>query len=53
MADQNNTNPQQPPQGYYVVNMSTAPYAAYPTTANTQVPVFPNPVPQQYPVVLV
>jgi len=46
MADQQ-TTPQQS-QGYYVVNMSTAPYAAYPTTANTQVPVFPNPVPQQF-----
>jgi len=53
MADQNNTqinNTQQPqqPQNYYVVNMSTAPYAAYPTLANSQVPVYPNPVPQQY-----
>jgi len=54
MADQqpqqnNNINQQQPPQqGYYVVNMSTAPYASYPTTLNTQVPVFPNPVQQPY-----
>jgi len=52
MADQQNntqinSQPQQP-QNYYVVNMSTAPYAAYPTLANTQVPVYPNPVPQQY-----
>jgi len=51
MSTQNNGTaqiPQQPVQGYYVVNMSTAPYAAYPTTANSQVPVFQNPVPQPY-----
>jgi len=56
MSDQqNNQNtvpnqfPQQPqPQGYYIVNMSTAPYSAYPTMANTQIPVYST-EPQNYP----